>query len=53
MTFWKDGGKNNMSLIDYQKYREEVHVQAYHLRSDCGLVLRTQSIFQITEPDDD
>ncbi len=47
MAFWKDGPKNNLSMIDFQRYREEVHVQAYHLRSDCGLVLRSQSIFQI------
>jgi len=52
MTFWADGNKNNMSLIDIQRYREEVHAQSYHLRSDCGLVLRTQSIFQIAEEDD-
>jgi hypothetical protein len=48
MSVWADEiGKPNLSLIDRQRYGDEVHVQAYHLRSDCGLVLRTQSIFQI------
>lgn len=51
MSFWKENGKNNLSLVDFQKYRDQVHVQTYHLRSDCGLVLRTQSIFQIGEAD--
>lgn len=37
---------NNMSLIDIQRYQDQMHVQAYHLRADCGLVLRTQTIFQ-------
>lgn len=30
-----------------QRYRSEIHIQGYHLRSDCGLVLRTQSMFQV------
>ncbi len=40
----------NLSMIDTQRYNDEIHVQGYHLRSDCGLVLRTQSIFQVKEP---
>ena len=51
---WEDEmGRSNLSLLDFQRYRDEVHVQSYHLRSDCGLVLRTQSIFQIKEPSDE
>jgi len=38
----------DMSLLDVQRYNREVHVQSYHLRAEGGLVLRTQSIFQIT-----
>ena len=38
-----------MSLVDVQRFADSVHVQGYHLRSDCGLVLRTQTIFQIKE----
>jgi hypothetical protein len=46
-TAWLDElDRPNLSLLDMQRYRNEVHVQGYHLRSDCGLVLRTQSIFQ-------
>jgi hypothetical protein len=48
---WTDAaGKPNLSLIDVQHFRTEVHVQGYHLRSDCGLVLRTQSMLQIVTP---
>jgi hypothetical protein len=36
-----------MSVLDIQRYRTEVHVQGYHLRSDCALVLRTQSMFRL------
>ncbi len=47
MSVWTDEqGKPNLSLIDLQRYADEVHIQSYHLRSDCGLVLRSQSIFQ-------
>lgn len=50
MTLWSDhDGKSNLSMLDLQRYADEVHVQGYHLRSDCGLVLRTQSIFQISD----
>lgn len=49
-TVWTDElGRNNLSLIDLQRYSDQVHVQAYHCRSDCSLVLRTQSIFQIKD----
>ena len=48
---WTDAaGKPNLSLIDVQHFRNEVHVQGYQLRSDCGLVLRTQSMIQIVAP---
>lgn len=49
-SVWTDElGKPNLSLVDVQRYSDEVHIQSYHLRSDCGLVLRTQSIFQVKE----
>ncbi len=49
-SVWTDElGKPNLSLVDVQRYSDEVHIQGYHLRSDCGLVLRTQSIFQVKE----
>lgn len=48
MRQWNDElGRPNLSLVDMQRYNKEVHSQGYHLRSDCLMVLRTQSIFQI------
>lgn len=50
-AMWTDGaGKPNLSLVDVQHFRNEAHVQGFHLRSDCGLVLRTQSMIQIVTP---
>lgn len=52
VSAWTDEetGKPNLSLVDLQRYRSEIHAQSWHLRSDCGLVLRTQSMFQIADP---
>ena len=51
LSVWTDAaGKPNLSLIDVQHFRSETHLQSYHLRSDCGLVLRTQSMVQIVTP---
>jgi hypothetical protein len=51
MAVWTDAaGKPNLSLIDMQRFRNELHLQGYHLRSDCGLVLRTQSMVQLPPP---
>jgi hypothetical protein len=48
MSVWTDDAhKPNLSLVDVQRYGDEVHAQTYHLRSDCGLVLRAQTIFQV------
>jgi hypothetical protein len=50
MSVWTDETKrHNLSMLDFQRYRDQVHVQAYHLRSDCRLVLRTQTIFQVKD----
>lgn len=52
MVDWEtESERNNLSVIDVQRFCDEVHVQAYHLRNDCGLVLRTQTIFQLKQPD--
>lgn len=49
-TMWTDElGRSNLSMVDMQRFADQVHVQAYHCRSDCSLVLRTQSIFQVKE----
>jgi hypothetical protein len=49
-TQWTDAqGRPNLSLLDVQRYLNAVHIQGYHLRSDCGMVLRTQSMFEMNE----
>ena len=47
LKVWETSGTPNLSLVEHQRYADEVHLQGYHLRSDCQMVLRTQSIFQI------
>jgi len=48
VTMWTDeAGKPNLSLLDMQRLGSELHIQGYHLRSDCSMVLRTQSMFQV------
>ena len=45
---WKDAeGTPCMSVLDCQKYKREYHIQSYHLLGATGLVLRTQSIFEV------
>ncbi len=45
---WGDpDGVPCLSLLDVQKYRNEMHIQSYHLTGSNGLVLRTQSIFEV------
>ncbi|MCC7147023.1 MAG: hypothetical protein IT443_11310 [Phycisphaeraceae bacterium] len=38
-----------LSVLDVQRYRKEFHIQSYHLVGANGLVLRTQSIFDVRE----
>ena len=35
------------SVLDVQKYKKEFHLQSYHMFGANGLVLRTQSIFEV------
>jgi hypothetical protein len=45
---WLDAdGAACMSILDVQKYRKEFHTQSYHLLGASGVVLRTQSIFEV------
>jgi hypothetical protein len=55
MSVWsmEPGGHPNLSLLDVQRYADEVHTQSYHLRSDCGLVLRTQSMFHLKNDEEE
>jgi hypothetical protein len=51
MSLWHErDNQPNLSLLDTQRYKDEIHVQSYHLRSDCALVLRTQTIFRCVAP---
>ncbi len=47
VTWIERGGQQSMSMVDLQRYNDELHAQGYHLRGDTGLVLRTQTIFDI------
>jgi hypothetical protein len=50
MTCWTDAnGKPNLSIVDMQRFRNEIHAQSYHLRANSGLVLRTQSLVQLPD----
>jgi len=45
---WQDSeGINNLSVLDIQRYKREIHAQAYHLIGSAGFVLRTQTIFEV------
>lgn len=45
---WTDGtGTPCLSVLDAQKYKREFHIQSYHLLGASGVVLRTQSIFEV------
>ncbi|MCC5830673.1 MAG: DUF2617 family protein [Phycisphaeraceae bacterium] len=45
---WQDAeGTPCLSLLDAQRFRKEYHVQSYHLLGGSGVVLRTQSIFEV------
>lgn len=45
---WDDAdGASNLSVLDLQRYRNEVHAQSYHLLASGGFVLRTQTIFEL------
>jgi hypothetical protein len=45
---WKDdAGTTCLSVLSTQKYRNEFHIQSYHLDGGSTTVLRTQSIFEI------
>jgi hypothetical protein len=47
MHRWEDssGGKC-ASILDTQRFRREVHAQAYHLFATGGIVIRSQTLFE-------
>ena len=44
---YKDEYYHGASIVDVQRYNDQLHTQSYHLYSQHGLVLRTQSIFEL------
>lgn len=45
---WQDeDGGQCLSILDLQRFKGEVHAQAYHLLANNGFVLRTQTIFEL------
>ena len=46
---YKDGDHKGLSILDVQRYKEQLHVQSYHLNSEHGVVLRTQTIFELRQ----
>lgn len=50
---WKnDDGAMSLSMLDCQKFKQEFHLQSYHMIGASSMVLRTQSIFEILKTDD-
>jgi hypothetical protein len=47
IEYTTDDGERGVSILDVQRYNDELHVQSYHLNSKNGVVLRTQSIFEL------
>jgi hypothetical protein len=44
---YEEDGNRGLSILDVQRYNDQLHVQSYHLNSENGVVLRTQSIFEL------
>ncbi|MBI1368097.1 MAG: hypothetical protein GC162_05525 [Planctomycetes bacterium] len=45
---WLDvEGGQNLSVLDVQRYKREIHAQSYHLIGSAGFILRTQTIFEV------
>ncbi len=47
---WEDQAGRCLSMIDIQRLNSEVHAQCYHMVASAGLVLRTSSLFELTQP---
>ena len=46
---YKDQTGPCLSTVVYQRHAQEIHLQSYHLIANENLVLRTQSIFELTQ----
>ena len=45
---WDSDSGPNLTILDVEPRRSEVHIESYHLVASGGFVLRTQTIFEIT-----
>ncbi|QYO64492.1 DUF2617 family protein [Leptolyngbya sp. 7M] len=43
---WMDEVGPCLSMLDIQPFNDEAHVEAYHMFSSGGLVIRTQTVFE-------
>jgi len=46
MHLWETEAGQCASILDVQRFRSEIHAQAYHLLAQGGVVLRSQTIFE-------
>lgn len=44
---WQDEAGQCFSMLDIQRYARELHVHAYHMIGNGGLVIRTQTLFEL------
>ena len=44
---YKADGHRGLSILDVQRYNDQLHSQSYHLNSEHGVVVRSQSIFEL------
>lgn len=45
---WRDEAGPCLSIVDVQQHNREVHAQSFHLVANARLVLRSQTIFELT-----
>lgn len=44
---WNDPASKCLSMLDLQRYAKEIHAHCYHMVGNGGLVIRTQTIFEL------
>jgi hypothetical protein len=47
LHIWSEADGPALSMVELQRYPREIHAHAYHMSPSSGLVLRTQSIFEL------
>lgn len=46
----KSSKYDNVSILCIQSLKYEVHAQTWHLDASCGLIVRSQAIFEVAAP---